>query len=276
MTITTTPIALCVDDFGQHSGIDEAVCSLLELKRITAVSCMSMAPRWASHSAPMLRERSEMGDYGLHFNLTENFGQSRNNSLSSLILRSYLHRLESDGLITLLQQQLDAFESAIGRTPDFIDGHQHVHQLPMVRDALLKVIKQRYPQRTPWIRNTRPANPQWGGKAIVLNYLGGSTLFRKLKKASIPSNNGFAGVYGFNTDNYAGCFEEWLKAASRGMLVMCHPATTLDKNDAISAQRLVEYQFFCSEQFPQMLAQHEVQLDRLSIISQKQNDLTQA
>lgn len=276
MTKNTTPITLCVDDFGQHSGIDKAVCSLLELKRISAVSCMSMAPRWTSHSAPMLRERSGMGDYGLHFNLTENFGKSRNNNLSSLILRSYLHRLESEGLTTLLQQQLDAFETTLGRTPDFIDGHQHVHQLPMVRDALLKVIQQRYPQHAPWIRNTRPANSRWGGKAIILNYLGGSALDKKLKKASLSSNNGFAGVYGFNTDDYAGCFEEWLKAARSGMLVMCHPATTLEKNDAISAQRLLEYKFFCSEQFPQMLARHRVSLERLSTTIDRQSEMASA
>ena len=266
MNDNKTKIALCVDDFGQHAGIDASVCELLQLNRISAVSCMSGAPRWSSHSAPMLRELESCADYGLHFNLTEGFGSKSGGALSSLILRSYLHRLEPQGLRTILQTQLDSFENALGRTPDFIDGHQHIHQLPMVRDTLLEVVKKRYPSKRPWIRNTTPANPSWGGKARVLKYLGGATLHKKLNQNQIPSNHDFAGVYGFDTENYAACFEEWLKFTSEASLIMCHPATSLDTHDPISKQRLVEHNFFSSELYTGLLDRYRVKIERMSSI----------
>ena len=37
-----------------------------------------------------------------------------------------------------IARQLDAFEDALGRAPDFIDGHQHVHVLPGIRRAVLR------------------------------------------------------------------------------------------------------------------------------------------
>ena len=39
---------------------------------------------------------------------------------------------------------------AFGRAPDFVDGHQHVHLFPQVRDALLDVVKDDAPHA--WVR----------------------------------------------------------------------------------------------------------------------------
>ena len=44
-------------------------------------------------------------------------------------------------------RQLDRFEQPRLCAPDHIDGHQHVHVLPGVRQALLETGAQRYPQR---------------------------------------------------------------------------------------------------------------------------------
>jgi predicted glycoside hydrolase/deacetylase ChbG (UPF0249 family) len=270
MTKSLTPIALCADDYGQNGAIDAAIEALLALGRLSAVSCFSTAPRWQQHSAPwlreQLREQASVADFGLHFNLTENFNAGPGTSLSALILRSYLKQLDPEHISTLLHQQLDAFEAELGQMPDFIDGHQHVHQLPIVRKVLLTVLATRYPERGPWIRNTLAANPQWHGKTDILKFLGGNALAKTIASANIATNNGFAGVYDFNTSNYADRFEEWLKSARTGMLVMCHPGISRHANDAISAQRIVEYLFFSSARFPEMLDQHGVQLAKLSVI----------
>ena len=46
--------------------------------------------------------------------------------------------------------QLRAFIDTFGRPPDFLDGHQHVHLFPQVRDAFLKVVAQGAPDA--WVR----------------------------------------------------------------------------------------------------------------------------
>ncbi|MFC3106625.1 ChbG/HpnK family deacetylase [Undibacterium arcticum] len=267
-TPALTPIALCADDYGQNQAIDAAVDSLLDGGRLSAVSCFSTAPRWLGLSAPLLRERSGIADVGLHLNLTEDFGVAPGaaSSLPMQIARSYLRLLNRVQLRTILHRQCDAFEAGLGRVPDFIDGHQHVHQLPVVRELLLELVQTRYAGQRMWIRNTLPATPRWRGKAQILKRLGGAHLARRLEQSGLATNRGFGGVYGFDTDDYASRFEQWLTAAQPGMLLMCHPAIALQDNDAIAAQRVVEYHFFNSAQFPAMLEGHAIRLQRLSAI----------
>ena len=165
-----------------------------------------------------------------------------------------------------MHTQLDAFEQGLGRTPDFIDGHQHVHQLPVVRQVLLQVLQERYAGHRLWIRNTMPADPAWGGKSRILQWLGGAALARALAGVARNTNCGFAGVYGFDRPDYDVCFAGWLKAATPGMLIMCHPATQIHEGDPIAAQRLVEYAFLKSSAFADMLSTAQVQLQPLSAL----------
>ncbi len=258
-----TPIALCSDDYAQNPGIDAGILGLLALGRLTAVSCFSTSPHWQSISAPALRAYREQADIGLHFNLTEGFGVAAP-SLNSVILSSLLRSMNLQKVEQELERQLDAFEDGFGQVPDFIDGHQHVHQFAGVRKILLQVIKRRYAHHPIWIRNTVPANSAWGGKSQILKYLGGQSLAKDLQVAGIVSNKGFAGVYGFDQADYAACFKVWLDAAQAGMLIMCHPATEAYPDDEIAQQRVVEYRFFQSEQFEQMLSASQTKLVRLS------------
>lgn len=259
-----TPIALCSDDYAQNPGIDTGIRNLLDLGRLSAVSCFSTSPSWLNESAPALLAHLGQADIGLHFNLTEGFGQTAMPSLHAVIVRSLLRGMNRGRVEQTLEQQLDAFEDGLGRPPDFIDGHQHVHQLPGVRQILLKVIQRRYAGHPIWVRNTLPANRAWRGKPQILKYLGGQAIAADLQISGIRSNRGFAGVYGFDRADYATCFKTWLDAAQPGMLVMCHPATAPYPDDAIAQQRMVEYEFFNSEQYIQVLAAAQVELVRLS------------
>ena len=61
---------------------------------------------------------------------------------------------------------------AFGRPPDFIDGHQHVHLFPQVRDAVLKVVAEAAPDA--WVRQcgrARSARRLHDRKALVLDVL---------------------------------------------------------------------------------------------------------
>lgn len=266
MTASAVSIALCADDYAQHRGIDEAVCALLAQERLTAVSCMSTAPRWQGQAAPRLREISagrRSADIGLHLNLTEAFGHARA-SLPALIARACARRIDLAAVRAGFGRQFDAFEAAMGSAPDFIDGHQHVHQLPRVRDVLLELVGRRYGARKPWVRNTLAGAGIGNPKQALLMLLGGRALAHRLKAAGIPTNAGFGGVYGFDIDDYAGRFDQWLARARDGTLLMCHPAASSCAHDPIGAQRQLEYRFFSADAFPAMLAAHRVRLVRLS------------
>jgi predicted glycoside hydrolase/deacetylase ChbG (UPF0249 family) len=272
------PIVLCADDYAQNQAIDDGILHLLAERRLSAVSCFGNSPRWLQQSAPALREvisTANVGDavdVGLHFNLTEDFGGAGADTNASpapyqlrrLILRSLFTRPDVKLLRQRLHNQLDAFEAGYGQPPAFIDGHQHVHQLPGVRQVLLQVLDSRYPGLPIWVRNTVPASAAWRGKPVILKLLGGAMTATALRGLGISSNQGFAGVYGFDRPDYAACFAEWLQAAKPGMLIMCHPAAAVGEHDSIAAQRLVEYRFFQSPAFLSMLQGAGVALAPLS------------
>lgn len=256
---STTPIkqiTLCADDFALHPAVDAAVVALAKAGRLSATSCMTTAPRWPQ-AAQLLTPLRPALQVGLHWNLTEGHGQPNATALSLLqvLARAYSGCIRAATAADSLQRQLDAFEQHTGTPPDFIDGHQHIHQLPGLRTALLQVLRQRYGANPPWVRSTLPA--QWGiNKAAVLALLGGYRLHQMLGKAGLRHNRQFAGVYGFDAatpEAYGAHMEQWLRSAPSGTLLMCHPANAAVSGDAISAQRIVEYGYLASPAFGELL-----------------------
>ncbi|MFX7329301.1 ChbG/HpnK family deacetylase, partial [Acinetobacter baumannii] len=65
---------------------------------------------------------------------------------------SLAHRLDASALRDEIATQCALFEDATGRAPDYVDGHQHVHQLPQIREALVEVLVARYTGRLPRLR----------------------------------------------------------------------------------------------------------------------------
>lgn len=256
---TERRITLCADDFALHPAIDAAVQQLAEQGRLSATSCMSTAPRWreAARALPALRNRLAVG---LHFNLTENHGARQSIGIGQIIAQAYARRLSVEALRSAWRQQLDAFEDALGTPPDYIDGHQHVHQLPLVRAVMLDELQSRYGdhQLRPWIRSTTPAGPlRWQVKAATIALLGGYTLTRQLRARAWAMNTGFAGVYGFDAPTpaaYNAHMAQWLAACSDGSLLMCHPANAVVTGDAIGQQRPVELAYLQSAAFGDLLA----------------------
>lgn len=251
------PIILCADDFALHPAVDAAVQALASEGRLSATSCMSTAPRWreAARLLPALRPRLAVG---LHFNLTEGFGRQPCPGIGARIAQAYAGRMDRAWLQAQWRAQLDAFEDALGTPPDFIDGHQHVHQLPAVRAALLQELQRRYGAAPPlWVRSTAPAGRlAWSPKASVIAALGGWSLARQLGRRGLARNQGFGGVYGFDAPTppaYGRHMDAWLQACGPGSLLMCHPANAVVQGDAIGAQRPVEYEYLRSPEFGALL-----------------------
>lgn len=261
MTAGGRSIILCADDYALHPLVDEAVLRLAEAGRLSATSCMSTAPGWRAAAGQLkpLRPRLQLG---LHFNLTEGHGGAYPaHSLGQVLAAAYLRRLAPAQLQDAWRAQLDAFEDAIGSRPDYIDGHQHVHQLPGVRAALLAELRRRYGDGTlPWVRSTVPAGKLWRDpKAAVIALLGGWSAARLLRRAGVAMNRGFGGVYGFDAPSpeaYGAHMQRWLAQVRDGSLIMCHPAAGVMPDDAIGRQRPVEFAYLMSAAFGQTLRQH--------------------
>lgn len=262
-------VGLCVDDFGFKASVNEAVAQLVDAGIVTAVGCMSTGPAWWKGAALLSGARRDRADVGLHLNLTETWPGVQADyarPLPLLILQALLRLLPARALRETVERQLQDFEDAFGDTPDFIDGHQHVHQLPQVRDVLLECLERRPSARLPWLRCTLPApNAPVDGKQKVIAALGGQGLVQLARRHGLAMNRHLLGVYGFDAD--AGTYEQllsgWLAHCGDGDLLMLHPALRDPPSegaagDAISAAREVEYEVL-TQRAADLLRRHSVQ-----------------
>jgi chitin disaccharide deacetylase len=218
-------LVVCADDFGQNPAIDAGIVGLARAGRVTAVSCLALGPAFARDAAALAASGVALG---LHLDLTDGFGGEPPRSLASLLLRSHLRALDERAVARRIAAQLDAFEAAVGRAPAFVDGHRHVHQLPVVRRALVGLIGARYRARPPLVRCTVPR--RWRGfKAWVIAALGGGGLRRLLEAHGIPFNLDFGGVYSLDpAAPYGELMRGWLASLEDGGLLMCHPGAAAD------------------------------------------------
>lgn len=271
-------LILCVDDFGLKSEINEAVAELADAGIVSATGCMTQGPAFRQGAALLQGQRRDRLDLGLHLNLTEPMGPAGRPQravfalpLPELILRALLRGLDRDRLKQCICGQLDAFEDAFGHPPDFVDGHQHVHQLPQVRQALLTELSRRYgskaPSERPWLRVTlaRRGGGPISLKHRVIEWLGGQALARQAYEGGFGRNAALLGVYGFDADasGFARRLDVWLASAHDGDLLMLHPAkaqgrsSAQDMPDAIASAREVEYAVLLTRG-AQMLSSHGV------------------
>jgi predicted glycoside hydrolase/deacetylase ChbG (UPF0249 family) len=273
-------IWLCADDYGISASVNTAIRDLVVRGRINATSAMVVAPncrRADAMSLNVLNTGAQRVAIGLHLTLTapfsplsEGFKPLRNGAflpLATTLAQALLHRFDHERLVAEVTSQLRAFADIFGRTPDFVDGHQHVQLFPQVRDAVLKVVKQMAPNA--WIRQCSrvvPLAQRWGDrKALLLDALSGG-FRRRAARLGVRTNPGFAGTYDFRDEaDFAAVFPGFLDRLPDGSVVMCHPGFVdedLRRLDPLTTLREREYAFFVDESFPRMLAAHGVALAR--------------
>lgn len=271
----STQVCICADDFGLESGVDQGIAALAERGRLTAISCLSTGPTFGS-DADMIRGLDV--DIGLHLNFTESLGQpGLFMPIGKLILSTYLRRLPTVRIHEQINRQLDAFESVMGRAPDFVDGHLHIHQLPQIRDSLIEQLTKRYGNSPSlWMRDTMPG-PLRGSlpiaqrlKAHLIGSLGAKRLKSMASHAGIRMNQGgFFGVYDFARPHppYPQMLEAWLAQMGQGALLMVHPAQSIQPGDLFGQDRVEEYRVLGGVAFENLLMRMGIRPARLSHIS---------
>jgi predicted glycoside hydrolase/deacetylase ChbG (UPF0249 family) len=276
---TETPslrrIWICADDYGIALGVNAAIRDLILRGRINATSVMVTAPsftRSEARSLAMLNAASQRVAIGLHVTLTapfrpltREFMPLREDAfppLQVLLRSSILRRLDRERIAAEIAAQIDAFAAMFGRLPDFVDGHQHVHIFPQLRDAMLRVVKDKAAQA--WVRQCgRKGFGFCDRKALLLDHF--SRAFRRRARThGIATNPAFAGTYDFMDDaDFAQLFPRFLARLPEGSVVMCHPGFVddeLTRLDPLTNAREREHAFFAHDDFPKLLAAHGLRL----------------
>jgi predicted glycoside hydrolase/deacetylase ChbG (UPF0249 family) len=268
-------VCVCVDDYGLHSGIDGAALRLADMHRVHAISCLVGGKSWEVSSRSLRRFNPGGIDVGLHLDFTEAplLGASRR-SLPELIVASYLRLLDRHLIRAEIRAQLDGFEQAMGRGPAFIDGHQHVHQLPVVRSELLAELQARRRDVPAWIRSTHAPHGRRSAataspgrfKSRVIEGLGARGLAAAASSLGYPQNQHLLGVYDFKGGRrrYRELLAGWLLSASDGDLLMCHPSLSTRDADPLIDARQAEFDVLSSAGFDADLRANELQLGPMS------------
>lgn len=270
-------IVACADDFGLSAEVDDAILELVSRQRLTAVGALVDGPQIHQRA---LKLAGLEADVGLHLNFTETWPGSPPASWvmpwRNLVLKSYLGLLSAQQVNLAIEHQLDQFEAIFKRPPDFVDGHLHVHQLPGIRQPLLSILKRRYANHLPWLRDTRPhlnvskAMPFWQRfKAQVIGFLGAQALIDEATKLNFKSNQGFVGAYDFSRPHppFEQMLKMWVPTLQTGGLLMMHPSQQVLNNDPMGPSRVKEFTFLASSAWPELLATNNCKLVRLSQIT---------
>jgi chitin disaccharide deacetylase len=264
-------IWLCADDYGISPAVSAAIRDLIARRRINATSAMMPAPSFSpAEAAALSAAAGQHAAIGLHVTLTApfrpltaGFAPTHDGAflpLAAMAGRALARWLRPEDLEIEITRQFSAFHAAFGRAPDYVDGHQHIHVFPQVREALLQVIKDTAPAA--WLRQCArsAAAPKSFAdpKGYVLDALSGR-LAQLAARAGTRTNPGFAGTYSFVPGaDFSKLFPGFLDGLPDGGVVMCHPGKVDDelrRLDPLTDLREREYAYFLDDDFPQLLAE---------------------
>jgi hypothetical protein len=284
-------MGVCIDDLGLNAGITAAAQDLIDRRRASAIACMVGGPAWPQAAAWLRRLDRETAELGLHLDLTDHPLQAAmRRSLPQWLLAAACGSIDRVALRREIDAQLSAFAAAIGRVPDFIDGHRHVHQLRGVRDeataafaaahASIAASAPRRPARQAWVRcGVAPAvlRVAQGGfalgpelphlKAWLLQAIGGRALAAQARGCGLAHNAHLLGVYGFDRDiaGYLKLLGVWLAAATHGDLLMVHPGESAP-GDPLQHVRPLEWQALAGAEFGVLMEARGITIGPLGTI----------
>lgn len=249
---------LCADDYALSTPISETIAELAARGCINAISCMAVFPGWGRDVHLLTRYGAAARgsvQVGLHLvlageqpitSMRRQGPDGRLPSADRMMMLAYGRRLDAVDLNEISREidaQFAAFIRGMGRAPDFVDAHQHVHVLPGIRERVIDATLRHAPAA--WMRNPADSlSAGWKrpftGKAIGSSFHARG-LGAALARRGIVSNDSFAGHYGYAGD-FAALLPRFFRAAGERHLIMCHPGSGHLDDDPIAEARIVEAQ----------------------------------
>ena len=247
-------IILCADDYGLSAGVTRAIDELADARRLSATSAMVTFPEWRE-AAPRLAALRDRIAIGVHLNLTAGApagamptfapgGQLP--EIGAVSKRAVTRQLDRSEIEAEIVRQFRLFEDATGFQPDHIDGHQHVHALPVIRDAVVGAVRKMAWPIPPLLRASEDRVWRIVRRGVAVQKALTVTALtrghrRVWRAAGLPANESFAGFSNFTPGaDFAAEMDVSFTQASACHLVMCHPGyadDTLRARDSLVARR---------------------------------------
>ncbi|XP_022101117.1 carbohydrate deacetylase-like isoform X2 [Acanthaster planci] len=155
MTDSTPPaiqLIINADDFGHCSGRNRGI---IECYRAGLISSATLMVNAREVEAAVSHAKEYNIPLGLHLNLTEGHVTNRGRCCSLVASTSGVLRgkfgfrkalasgsIKGDELREEIRAQFHRFQELTGHSPTHVDGHQHVHVLPGVREILANTAKE--------------------------------------------------------------------------------------------------------------------------------------
>jgi predicted glycoside hydrolase/deacetylase ChbG (UPF0249 family) len=136
------------DDFGETAEITAGICQAIEAGAVTSTSIMANMPGTAE-ALPRAAALADRASFGVHLNFCEGQPLVPGSSLvdergqfhskRALFLRAVRGKLSPTELEAEITAQITRIHEA-GIRISHVDGHKHLHQLPIVRNAVARVL----------------------------------------------------------------------------------------------------------------------------------------
>lgn len=280
---------ICADDYGISPAVSAGILELIEERRISATSCMMLGPH-VEKAMSALRSLRKGIDVGLHLVLTEDRPltplQPRSGLVdkdgkmlpfSRLLINAYRRNIDDEAVSGEIEAQIKRFKTLIGRAPDFIDGHQHAHQLPVIRKSVANSLRNlinndrniyarvaKLPLKWLW---TKGLAHSW--RFAVGNHmlsLPGRSMALLMSEAGVPHNRFLLGFCDYERESrFETVFRRYLalKPGARDIF-FCHPGYVdeeLRRRDPVVDSRTVVLDFLRSRRFQTIMDESGVALN---------------
>jgi hopanoid biosynthesis associated protein HpnK len=275
------------DDFGLTDQVSRGILDANRQGIVTSTTLM--ANGLAFDTAVALSRRAPQLGVGVHLNLTEGVPVSPVWKIRSLTDRSGRFHLSPGRLLQgILTRRVDLAEVEIelraqidkvcraGISPTHLDGHKHVHALPVVSETVIRLSQEFSVSCMRVPTEAAPELPGWlrsgtSRTAVVKQYLVGLAvssfawrLKDKLAKAGLLSPAHF---YGLSQTGFLDgpSLQDILGRLPEGVSeLMCHPgyldADLVKTGTRLLAQREVEIRALTAPQAKKLVAERGIQL----------------
>jgi predicted glycoside hydrolase/deacetylase ChbG (UPF0249 family) len=257
---TDSRLIVHADDFGESVEITRGICAAIEGGTVTSTTIMANMPGTAD-ALERVAGLSKQASFGVHLNLCEGRALTTGRTLvgrrgdfhskRALFLRAISGMLSETEVEAELRAQIAVVHDA-GVRISHVDGHKHLHQLPVVSAAVARVL------------------PHFGIERVRLTRLGSiarirtpASLVRELlavpaatafRSARLRSPGRVVDVQAIMDPDARADAPALLREPGGVVEMFCHPGTALaDIEKPGSCERNAELQFLLSTRFRSLI-----------------------